>query len=66
MPRAKKINSQYAIKKPTKIDKSNIRISAKREYTRRESTDRRTNPIDTFWNKVINGMKKLLSPAFKK
>jgi hypothetical protein len=48
------------------IDKSNIRISSKREYTRRNSTKRRTSPINTFWNKVINGMKKFLSPAFKK
>ncbi len=65
MPRAKKVNSQYAIKKPTKIDKSNIRISAKRKHIRRKNTDRRKNPSDIFWNKVIEGFKKLLSPAFK-
>jgi len=65
MPRAKKVNSQYAIKKPTKIDKSNIRISAKRKHIRRKNTDRRKKPSDIFWNKVIEGFKKLLSPAFK-
>ena len=57
MPRAKK---------KVKIDKSNIRISAKRKHIRRKSADRRINSIDTFWDRVINGMKKLLSPAFKK
>ena len=56
MPRAKK---------KVKIDKSNIRISAKRKHIRRKSADRRINSIDTFWDRVINGMKKLLSPAFK-
>ncbi len=34
---------------------------------RRKTTDRRTiNPGDVFWTKVVNGFKKLLSPAFKK
>ena len=41
MPRAKKVNSQYAIKKSTKIDESNIRISTKRKHIRRKSADRR-------------------------
>ena len=38
-----------------------------RKTTRRKATDRRrkSKPIDAFWDKVINGMKKLLSPAFK-
>jgi len=35
--------------------------------TRRKTADRRkaTQPGDVFWNKVIEGFKKLLSPAFK-
>ena len=34
---------------------------------RRKTTDRRTiNPGDVFWTKVVDGFKKLLSPAFKK
>jgi len=66
MPRAKKVNSQYAIKKSKKLDESNIRISSVRKSTRRKSTDRRINHIDIFWNRVIEGFKKLLSPAFKK
>jgi hypothetical protein len=56
MPRAKKVNSQYTIKKQTS-----------RKTTKRKGTDRRViYPEDTFWTKVINGMKKLLSPAFPK
>ena len=55
MPRAKK--------KTTVIKKSAPRKSA----PRRKTTDRRTiNPGDVFWTKVVNGFKKLLSPAFKK
>ena len=55
MPRAKK--------KATAMKKSASRKSA----PRRKMTDRRTsNPGDVFWTKVVNGFKKLLSPAFKK
>jgi hypothetical protein len=53
MPRAKKVNSQYAIKK-----------QASRKGQRRTVTTRRRDE-DVFWNKVIEGFKKLLSPAFK-
>ena len=53
MPRTKK----------TAMKKSASRKSA----PRRKTTDRRTsNPGDVFWNKVIAGLIKLLSPAFKK
>ena len=53
MPRTKK----------TAMKKSASRKSA----PRRKTTDRSTrNPGDVFWNKVIAGFKKLLSPAFKK
>ena len=39
-----------------------------RKTTRRKSADRRrkSTPVDKFWTKVIDGMKKLLSPAFPK
>ena len=37
-----------------------------RKTTRRKATDRRRSTDNTFWDKVINGMKKLLSPAFPK
>ena len=58
MPRAKK---------KTKIDKSAIRISSDRKSARRKTTERRTiYPGDVFWTKVVNGFKKLLSPAFPK
>ena len=59
-------------KMPRKTTKSKIKktITRKPRKTsrRKSSTDRRrkSNPIDTFWTKVINGMKKLLSPAFSK
>jgi hypothetical protein len=55
MPRAKK-------KTTTK------KLSGRTKTTpRRKTTDRRTiNPGDVFWTKVVNGFKKLLSPAFKK
>jgi len=48
--------------------KTAMKKSASRKTTpRRKSTDRRTsNPGDIFWTKVVNGFKKLLSPAFKK
>jgi len=53
MPRTKK----------TAMKKSASRKSA----PRRKTTDRRTsNPGDVFWTRVVNGFKKLLSPAFKK
>jgi hypothetical protein len=54
MPRAKK--------------KTTTKKRAGRKTTRRKSIDRRrkSTPVDTFWTKVINGMKKLLSPAFTK
>ena len=41
--------------------------SVSRKTTRRKATDRRrkSNPIDAFWDKVINGFKKLLSSPFK-
>jgi hypothetical protein len=54
MPRAKKVNSQYTIKK-----------QASRKGQRRQVTTRRRDE-DVFWNKVIEGFKKLLSPAFKR
>ena len=53
MPRAKKVNSQYTIKK-----------SVSRKGQRRKVTTRRRDE-DVFWNNVIEGFKKLLSPAFK-
>jgi len=61
MPRAKK-------KRTTTKKQTGFKISSKRKTTpRRKTTDRRTsNPGDVFWTKVVNGFKKLLSPAFKK
>ena len=53
MPRAKKVNSQYTIKKPVS-----------RKGQRRNVTTRRRDE-DVFWNKVIEGFKKLLSSPFK-
>ena len=65
MPRAKK--------KTTTTKKR-----APRKAQRRKITDRRKRPSsgniignfrgqeDVFWTKVVNGFKKLLSPAFKK
>jgi hypothetical protein len=61
MPRAKKIVNLIE-KTGFEIDKSNIRISAKRKYTRRNSVDRRKNPGDVFWEKVIKGFKNFLKP----
>ena len=57
MPRAKKVNSKYTIKKS----------ASRKSAPRRKTTDRRViNPGDVFWTKVVNGFKKFLSPAFKK
>jgi len=53
MPRAKKVNSQY------KIEKRVPRKSQRRKVSTRRQDD------NIFWNKVIEGFKKLLSPAFK-
>ena len=37
-----------------------------RKTSRRKTQDRRENNLgDVFWTKVINGMKKFLSPPFK-
>jgi len=54
MPRAKK--------------KTAMKKSASRKTTpRRKTSDRRrSEPGDVFWTKVVNGFKKLLSPAFPK
>ncbi len=52
MPRAKKT-------KPTR--KVTRKISRRKGDRRKKSS-----PADAFWTKVINGMKKLLSPAFPK
>ena len=61
MPRAKK-------KTTTTKKRTGFKISSKRKTTpRRKTTNRRKNePGDIFWNKVIAGFKKLLSPAFPK
>ena len=53
MPRIKKVNSQYTIKK-----------RASRKGQSQKVTPRRRDE-DVFWNKVIEGFKKILSPAFK-
>ena len=54
MPRAKK--------------KTAMKKSASRKTTPRRKTTgrRRSEPGDIFWTKVVNGFKKLLSPAFPK
>ena len=55
MPRAKK---------KTKTTKKR---AGRKTTSRRKTADRRrSEPGDVFWTKVINGFKKLLSPAFKK
>ena len=48
--------------------KTAMKKSASRKTTpRRKTEDRRTiYPGDVFWTKVVNGFKKLLSPAFPK
>jgi len=68
-----KENKMPRAKKQTKIDKSAIRISSDRKSARRKRSERRDKIIDNFrgsedifWTKVVNGFKKLLSPAFKK
>ena len=53
MPKAKKTTTKSTKK------------SVGRKTTRRKATDRRRSTDSPFWDKVINGMKKLLSPAFK-
>jgi hypothetical protein len=54
MPRAKKKTATTKKRAP-------------RKSSRRKTSDRRrSNPGDIFWTKVVNGFKKLLSPAFKK
>lgn len=52
MPRAKKTTSRS-------------KKSVERKAPRRVTSERRRDE-DVFWNKVIEGFKKLLSPAFKK
>ena len=61
MPRAKK-------KTATTKKQTGFKISSKRKTTPRRKTvdSRRSEPGDVFWNKVIAGFKKLLSPAFPK
>ena len=58
MPRAKK----------TTTKKTSMRKSTSRKTTprRKTSSRRRSEPGDVFWDKVVNGFKKFLSPAFKK
>ena len=58
MPRVKKVNSQYTIKKQTS------RKAPKRVNITTSKHERFDENI--FWNKVIKGFKKILSPAFKK
>tara|TARA_B100000287_G_scaffold2037_1_gene2018 strand:+ start:4662 stop:4796 length:135 start_codon:yes stop_codon:yes gene_type:complete len=36
-----------------------------RKTTRRKTSDRRNNPIDAFWKRVIDGTKKFLESPFK-
>ena len=61
MPRAKK-------KTTTNKKQTGFKISSKRKTTPRRKTTgrRRSEPGDVFWTKVVNGFKKLLSPAFPK
>ena len=49
------------------------KTTTKKRKVRRKPTDRRKNIVgnfrgseDIFWTKVVNGFKKLLSPAFPK
>ena len=51
-------------KMPRKTTKSKTKKTTTRKP--RKTSRRKSNSIDTFWTKVINGMKKLLSPAFPK
>jgi hypothetical protein len=57
MPRAKK--------KTTTTKKTTTKKRVGRKAPRRVASDRRRGE-DVFWNKVIEGFKKLLSPAFKR
>jgi len=41
------------------------KAKAVRKTTRRKVTDRRNNPIDAFWKRVIDGAKKFLESPFK-
>ena len=46
--------------------KSNYKKRVSRKGPRRKVTTRRQDEtVSQFWNKVIEGFKKLLSPAFK-
>ena len=52
---------------PISKKKTTTKKRTGRKTTKRKDTDMRViYPEDTFWTKVINGMKKLLSPAFPK
>ena len=52
---------------PISKKKTTTKKRTGRKTTKRKGTDTRViYPGDTFWTKVINGMKKLLSPAFPK
>ena len=55
MPRAKK-----------KTTTTKKRVGRKTTPRRKTSSRRRSEPGDVFWDKVVNGFKKLLSPAFPK
>ena len=63
-----KENKMPRAKKTTTTKKTTTKKRAPRKTTsRRKTSDRRRNkPEDVFWTKVVNGFKKLLSPAFKK
>ena len=63
-----KENKMPRAKKTTTAKKTAMKKSTSRKTTsRRKTGDRRIiNPGDVFWTKVVNGFKKLLSPAFKK
>jgi len=52
-------------KMPRKTTKSKTKKTTTRK-PRKTTRRKKSNPIDAFWTKVINGMKKLLSPAFPK
>ena len=55
------------IKMPRAKKKTTTKKRTERKTTKRKGTDTKViYPGDTFWTKVINGMKKLLSPAFPK
>ena len=61
MPRSNK-------KTTTTKKRAGFKVSSERKTTPRRKTvdSRRSEPGDVFWNKVIAGFKKLLSPAFPK